>query len=93
MGASFLKASWWEKEEYLYNRTMVDYKDSKKKDAAIAAKAKLMADTTNKTSETKETEPFVLIIIQAVTLALNSVLTSDLNTHNAFIFFRRRCKK
>ena len=36
-------ASWWEKEEYLFIRTMVDYKDSKKKDAAIAAKAKLKA--------------------------------------------------
>ena len=81
-------ASWWEKEEYLFIWTMVDYKDSKTKDAAIAAKAKLMADTANKTSETKETEPFVLIL-QAVTLALNSVLTSDLNTHNCV---QNQCK-
>ena len=72
--------------------TMMDYKDSKKKDAAIAAKAKLMADTTNKTSKTKETEPFVLIL-QAVTLALNSVLTSDLNTHNAFISFPEKVQE
>ena len=38
-------ASWWEQETYLYNRALLDYKDTKKKDAAIAAKGRLMNRT------------------------------------------------
>ena len=40
-------ASWWEQETYLYNRALLDYKDTKKKDAAIAAKGRLMNRTGN----------------------------------------------